>query len=65
MGPAALGTSASYCAGTWAIAGAQGTGTTRGPVQRSCYNGIKLREQGAPEEFIRKAPICTPAEIGK
>ena len=82
--PAALGTSVSFCDGTWAIAGAQGTdwimyfknangtwavlpadGTTRGPVQRSCYNGIKLREQGAPEEFIRKAPICTPAEIGK
>ena len=26
---------------------------------------LTLREQGAPEEFIRQAPICTPAEIGK
>lgn len=49
--------------GKWAViptAGTKQTGMTRG-----CYNGLTLREQGAPEEFIRQAPICTPAEIGK
>ena len=40
-------------------------GTKQGGMARGCYNGITLREQGAPEEFIRQAPICTPAEIGK
>ena len=34
-------------------------------VEQGCYNDVTLREQGAPEEFIRRAPICTPAEIGK
>lgn len=49
--------------GKWAVipaAGAKQTGLAQG-----CYNDVTLREQGAPEEFIRRAPICTPAEIGK
>lgn len=33
-------------------------------MAQSCFNGIKLRNQGAPEAFIRQVPICTPAEIG-
>ncbi|WP_175934658.1 hypothetical protein [Corynebacterium sp. Marseille-P4321] len=33
-------------------------------MRQGCYNGIKLRNQGAPEEFMRRTPICTPAEIG-
>lgn len=40
-------------------------GTKQSGMARGCYNGITLREQGAPEEFIRQAPICTPEEIGK
>ena len=49
--------------GKWAVIPT--AGTKQGGMQRGCYNGITLREQGAPEEFIRQAPICTPAEIGK
>ena len=49
--------------GKWAVLPT--AGTKQGGMQRGCYNGITLREQGAPEEFIRQAPICTPAEIGK
>lgn len=41
------------------------SGTKQSGMKRACYNGITLREQGAPEEFVRRAPICTPAEIGK
>lgn len=41
-------------------AGTKQTGMTRG-----CFNGVTLRQQGAPEAFIRKMPICTPAEIGR
>lgn len=40
-------------------------GTKAGFAGLRCYNGIKLRQQGAPEAFIRKIPICTPAEIGR
>lgn len=40
-------------------------GTTRRGMTRACYNGIKLREQGAPEAFMREVPVCTPGEIGK
>lgn len=40
-------------------------GTKQTGMLRGCYNGLTLREQGAPEEFISQAPICTPAEIGK
>lgn len=49
--------------GKWAVIPT--AGTKQGGMARGCYNGITLREQGAPEEFIRQAPICTPAEIGK
>lgn len=49
--------------GKWAVIPAAGTKQTG--LAEGCYNGITLREQGAPEEFIRRAPICTPAEIGK
>ena len=49
--------------GKWAVIPTAGTKQTG--MQRGCYNGLTLREQGAPEEFIRQAPICTPAEIGK
>ena len=52
-----------HCDGKWAVIPAAGTKQTG--MQRGCYNGLTLREQGAPEEFIRQAPICTPAEIGK
>ena len=34
-------------------------------MQRGCCNRLTLREKGAPEEFIRQAPICKPEEIGK
>lgn len=40
-------------------------GTKQTGMARGCYDGLTLREQGAPEEFMRQAPICTPAEIGK
>lgn len=49
--------------GKWAVIPT--AGTKQNGMARGCYNGITLREQGAPEEFIRQAPICTPAEIGK
>lgn len=49
--------------GKWAVIPAAGTKKTG--LAEGCYNGITLREQGAPEEFIRRAPICTPAEIGR
>ena len=49
--------------GKWAVIPTAGTKQTG--MQRGCYNGLTLREQGAPEEFMRQAPICTPAEIGK
>lgn len=49
--------------GKWAVIPTAGTKQTG--MARGCYNGLTLREQGAPEEFIRQAPICTPAEIGK
>lgn len=49
--------------GKWAVIPTAGTKQTG--MARRCYNGLTLREQGAPEEFIRQAPICTPAEIGK
>lgn len=49
--------------GKWAVIPTAGTKQTG--MARGCYNGLSLREQGAPEEFIRQAPICTPAEIGK
>lgn len=49
--------------GKWAVLPT--AGTKQDGMQRGCYNGNTLREQGAPEEFIRQAPICTPAEIGK
>ena len=49
--------------GKWAVIPT--AGTKQSGMMRGCYNGITLREQGAPEEFISQAPICTPAEIGK
>lgn len=49
--------------GKWAVIPA--AGTKQAGLAQGCYNGITLREQGAPEEFIRRAPICTPAESGK
>ena len=49
--------------GKWAVIPTAGTKQTG--MQRGCYNGLTLREQGAPEEFISQVPICTPAEIGK
>lgn len=49
--------------GKWAVIPTAGTKQTG--MSRGCYNGLTLREQGAPEEFIHQAPICTPAEIGK
>lgn len=49
--------------GKWAVIPAAGTKQTG--LAEGCYNDVTLREQGAPEEFIRRAPICTPAEIGK
>ena len=49
--------------GKWAVIPTAGTKQTG--MSRGCYNGLTLREQGAPEEFIRQAPICTPAEIGR
>lgn len=48
--------------GKWARI--QSDGTTRRGMTQACYNGIKLREQGAPEAFMREVPVCTPAEIG-
>lgn len=39
-------------------------GVKQSGMAQSCFNGIKLRNQGAPEAFIRQVPICTPAEIG-
>lgn len=30
-----------------------------------CYNGITLREQGAPEEFLNTLIICRPEEIDR
>ncbi|MDN8605120.1 hypothetical protein Q0N48_03730 [Corynebacterium ureicelerivorans] len=49
--------------GKWAVIPAAGTKQTG--LAQGCYNDVTLREQGAPEEFIRRAPICTPAEIGR
>lgn len=40
-------------------------GTKRTGMTQACFNGIKLRDQGAPEEFLRQVPICTPDEIGR
>ena len=52
-----------HCDGKGAVIPTAGT-KQRG-MYCGCYNGLTLREQGAPEEFIRQAPICTPAEIRK
>lgn len=49
--------------GKWAVIPTVGTKQTG--MQRGCYNGLTLREQGAPERFTRQVPIRTPAEIGK
>ncbi|QYH19424.1 hypothetical protein JKI95_10055 [Corynebacterium aquatimens] len=35
------------------------------PADYVCFNSYKLRDMGAPEEFIRVATICTPEEIGR
>ena len=48
--------------GKWARIKPAGTKWTG--MAQACYNGIKLREQGAPEAFMREVPVCTPAEIG-
>lgn len=47
------------CDGNWAAI------PTADTKQRGCYNGLTLREQGAPERFTRQASIHTPAEIRK
>ncbi|QPK82770.1 hypothetical protein G7Y29_07785 [Corynebacterium qintianiae] len=39
-------------------------GTKSTGMQQGCFNGIELHEQGAPQEFVDRAPICTPEEIG-
>ena len=52
-----------YVGDRWTVV--PSSGTKQSGMKRACYNGITLREQGAPEEFVRRAPICTPAEIGK
>lgn len=52
-----------YVGDRWTVVPTDGV-TQRGMTQ-GCYNAIKLREQGAPEEFIRRSPICTPGEIGR
>ena len=49
--------------GKWAVISTAGTKQTG--MQRGCYNGLALRELGAPEEFMRQAPICMPAKIGE
>ena len=49
--------------GKWAKISSDGT--TRRGMTRACYNGIKLREQGAAEAFMREVPVCTPGEIGR
>lgn len=49
--------------GKWGRIPADGQKATG--MHQECFNGIKLRQQGAPEAFLRKVPICTPAEIGK
>ena len=48
--------------GKWAKIPADGMKRTG--MTQACYNGIKLRQQGAPEAFMREVPVCTPAEIG-
>lgn len=49
--------------GKWAVIPT--AGTKQAGMQRGCYGGLTLREQGAPEEFLCQAPICMPVEIGK
>lgn len=49
--------------GKWAVIPTDGT--KQSGMRQGCYNGIKLREQGAPEAFMRRVPVCTPAEIGR
>ena len=39
-------------------------GTKSTGMQQGCFNGIELGNQGAPQEFIDRTPICTPEEIG-
>ena len=39
-------------------------GSKKTGLQQGCFNGIALREQGAPQEFLDRTPICTPEEIG-
>lgn len=39
-------------------------GTTKTGMMQGCYNGLALRDKGAPEAFISRLPICTPDEIG-
>lgn len=39
-------------------------GSKKTGLQQGCFNGITLREQGAPQEFLDRTPICTPEEIG-
>lgn len=51
------------CDGNWAAIPTAGTKQTG--MQCGCYNGLTLREQGAPEGVMHQVPICTPAEIGK
>lgn len=40
-------------------------GTTSTGMTQGCYNGIKLRQQGAPEAFMRRVTVCKPSEIGR
>lgn len=40
-------------------------GTKQSGLYQGCYNGITLRQKGAPEAFMSKIAVCTPAEIGR
>ncbi|MCP1386816.1 hypothetical protein M5J20_01185 [Corynebacterium sp. TA-R-1] len=51
-----------YANGQWTRLSADGK---KQPADYVCFNGYKLRDMGAPEEFIRVATICTPDEIGR
>ena len=49
-----------YDKGAWRAISPDGSSW---PSDYPCFNSYKLRDMGAPEEFIRGALICKPNEI--